>query len=220
MRDFSIVDLGLLIAATRWTIVLALIAFAGGAIGGSLLAAMRVSRIAALRSIGRVYILLFQGTPLLMQIFLAYFGLALLGLDVPQVVAAAIAFTAYASAFLAEIWRGSIEAIPRQQWEGAASLGLDRFEQMRHVIVPQAFRIALPPTVGFAVQIVKNTSLTAIIGFTDLTRAAQLVNNATFQPFIVFGWAAAIYFALCFPLSALSRRLERKLNAGRRSLVG
>jgi polar amino acid transport system permease protein len=70
------------------------------------------------------------------------------------------------------------------------------------------------------VQIVKNTSLTAIIGFTDLTRAAQLVNNATFQPFIVFGWAAAIYFALCFPLSALSRRLERKLNAGRRSLVG
>jgi polar amino acid transport system permease protein len=155
-----------------------------------------------------------------MQIFLAYFGLALLGLDVPQVVAAAIAFTAYASAFLAEVWRGSIEAIPRQQWEGAASLGLDRFEQMRHVIVPQAFRIALPPTVGFAVQIVKNTSLTAIIGFTDLTRAAQLVNNATFQPFIVFGWAAAIYFALCFPLSALSRRLERKLNAGRRSLVG
>jgi polar amino acid transport system permease protein len=220
VRDFSLIEIGSLLQAAQWTVLLALIAFVGGSIGGALITWMRISRVAQVRMIAHGYILLFQGTPLLMQIFLAYFGLALLGIDVPQVVAAGIAFTAYASAFLAEIWRGSIEAIPRQQWEGSASLGLNRFEQIRHVIVPQAIRIALPPTVGFAVQIVKNTSLTAIIGFTDLARAAQLINNVTFQPFIVFGWAAAIYFGLCFPLSVVARRLERRLHAGRRSHVG
>jgi polar amino acid transport system permease protein len=220
VRNFSSGDVLLLVQAARWTVILALIAFAGGGAVGALLTWMRISPVAPLRTFARGYILLFQGTPLLMQIFLAYFGIALLGVDVPQVVAAAIAFTLYASAFFAEIWRGCIEAIPGTQWEGSASLGLTRFEQLRHVILPQAARIALPPTVGFAVQIVKNTSLAAIIGFTDLTRAAQLINNVTFQPFIAFGWAALIYFVLCFPLSTLARHLEWRLNAGRRRPVG
>jgi len=92
---------------------------------------------------------------------------------------------------------------------------MTRWEGMRWVIVPQALRLALPPTVGFLVQIVKNTSLAAIIGFTDLARAGQLINNVTFQPFPVFGTVAAIYFAVCFPLSLASRTLERRLHAGR-----
>jgi polar amino acid transport system permease protein len=219
MRDFNILDIGLLLQAARWTVLLSLLAFVGGGLLGAVVTLMRVSRLAPLRAVARGYILLLQGTPLLMQIFLAYFGLGLLAIDLPPVVAAAIALTAYASAFFAEIWRGSIEAIPKPQWEGSASMGLTRLEQMRYVIVPQAARIALAPTVGFAVQIVKNTSLAALIGFTDLARAAQLINNVTFEPFIVFGCTAAIYFALCYPLSFIARHLERRLNVGRPSLV-
>jgi polar amino acid transport system permease protein len=220
MREFSLLDVGLLLLAARWTVLLALIAFVGGGLLGAVVTLMRVSRLALVRRVAGTYILVLQGTPLLMQIFLAYFGLALLGFDLTPVVSAAIAFTAYASAFFAEIWRGSIEAIPRPQWEGSASLGLSRLEQMRYVIVPQAMRMALAPTVGFAVQIVKNTSLAALIGFTDLARAGQLINNVTFEPFLVFGWVAAIYFALCFPLSVLSRSLERRLHVGRPGLTG
>lgn len=220
MREFSFLDVGLLLLAARWTVLLALIAFVGGGLLGAVVTLMRVSRLALVRRVAGTYILVLQGTPLLMQIFLAYFGLALLGFDLTPVVSAAIAFTAYASAFFAEIWRGAIEAIPRPQWEGSASLGLSRLEQMRYVIVPQAMRMALAPTVGFAVQIVKNTSLAALIGFTDLARAGQLINNVTFEPFLVFGWVAAIYFALCFPLSVLSRSLERRLHVGRPGLTG
>jgi len=115
MRDFNILDIGLLLQAARWTVMLALIAFVGGGLLGAVVTLMRISRIALLRAVARGYILLLQGTPLLMQIFLAYFGLGLLGIDLPPVVAAAMAFTAYASAFFAEIWRGSIESIPKPQ---------------------------------------------------------------------------------------------------------
>jgi ABC-type amino acid transport system permease subunit len=104
---------------------------------------------------GRLYVELFQGMPLLMQLFLAYFGLALLGLNVSAWVAAALALTLYTSAYLAEIWRGCVEAIPKGQWEGSASLAMSFSEQLRHVIGPQAVRIAVPPTVGFLVQVVK-----------------------------------------------------------------
>lgn len=215
MRDFSLFDVVLLLQAARWTLLLSVMAFIGGGLLGAGVTALRVSRSPLLRRAANTYIVLLQGTPLLMQIFLLYFGLALAGLDIPAVVSAGLAFTLYASAFLAEIWRGAIEAIPRPQWEGAVSLGMTRWEQMRWVIVPQALRLALPPTVGFLVQIVKNTSLAAIIGFTDLARAGQLINNVTFMPFPVFGTVAAIYFAICFPLSLASRTLERRLHAGR-----
>ena len=98
----------------------------------------------------------------------------------------ASAFTMYAAAFLGEIWRGAIEAIPRQQWEAAAALPLSPAAQLRHVILPQAFRIAIPPTVGFLVQLIKGTSIASIIGFVELTRAGQLIVNVTFQPMIVY----------------------------------
>lgn len=215
MRDFGVLDIGLLLQATRWTVLLSLLAFTGGALLGAVVTVLRISRFAALRNLAGGYILLLQGTPLLMQLFLAYFGLGLLGLDLPSMVAAALALTTYAGAFFAEIWRGTIESIPKPQWEGAASIGLNRFEQLYYVIIPQAVRIALPPTVGFMVQIVKNTSLASLIGFTDLARAAQLINNVTFQPFQVFGVTAVVYFALCFPISLLARSLERRLHVGR-----
>jgi polar amino acid transport system permease protein len=117
-----------------------------------------------------------------------------------------------ASAFLGEIWRGCIEAVPRGQCRGqteaATAIGLRHAGRMAHVVLPQAVKLAIAPTVGFLVQRIKSTSLAAIIGFTELTRAGQIVNNATIRPFVVFAIAAAPYFVICWPISLLSRYLE------------
>jgi polar amino acid transport system permease protein len=203
-----------LIMAAQWTVLLSLIAFAGGALVGLPIALMRVSPSHALRIVAGGYIQLIQGTPLLILLFLTYFGLGILGYKLAPLVAAGLALTLYAAAFLGEIWRGCIEAVPRTQWEASDCLGLDRFQQYAYVILPQAFRMAIPPTVGFMVQIVKNTSLASVVGFVELARAGQIVNNSTFEPFIIFCIVAAIYFAMCYPLSLASRFLERRANAG------
>jgi polar amino acid transport system permease protein len=204
-----------LITAAQWTVLLSLIAFAGGALVGLPVALMRVSKVAALRLAASAYIQLIQGTPLLIVLFLSYFGLGIMGYKLAPLVAAGVALTLYAAAFLGEIWRGCIEAVPRTQWEASDCLGLNRFQQYAYVVLPQAMRLAIPPTVGFMVQIVKNTSLASVIGFVELARAGQIVNNSTFEPFTIFCVIAAIYFALCYPLSLVSRHLERKAHAGR-----
>jgi len=203
-----------LIMAAQWTVLLSLVAFAGGALVGLPIALMRVSPSHALRIVAGGYIQLIQGTPLLILLFLTYFGLGILGYKLTPLVAAGLALTLYAAAFLGEIWRGCIEAVPRTQWEASDCLGLDRFQQYAYVILPQAFKMAIPPTVGFMVQIVKNTSLASVVGFVELARAGQIVNNSTFEPFIIFCIVAAIYFAMCYPLSLASRFLERRANAG------
>jgi polar amino acid transport system permease protein len=215
MTQFTSVHVIYLLQAARWTILLSLIAIAGGAVLGLALALARVSKLRVLRALAVVYIQIVQGTPLLILLFLSYFGLSLVGLRLDPLVAAGISLTFYVGAFLGEIWRGCIEAVPRTQWEASDCLGLNRFQQYAYVILPQAIRIATPPTVGFMVQVVKNTSLASIIGFVELTRAGQIVNNSTFQPFLVFLLVAAIYFAICYPLSVTSRALERKMNAAR-----
>ncbi len=212
IRDFTIGEFWYLILATRWTILLSIVAFAGGSIVGFAIALMRISPSRVLRYGSTAYIKIFQGTPLLMQLYLIFFGLGLFGLQVEPWTAAAVAFTLYASAFLGEIWRGCIQAIPRGQWEGARSIALGYGQQLRFVILPQALRIAVPPTVGFLVQLLKGTSLASIIGFVELTRAAQVVNNSTFSPLTVYALVAAIYFSLCWPLSRLADRLERRLG--------
>ena len=204
-----------LVEAARWTVVLSLIAFAGGALVGLPLALMRVARSGLLRGLAGTYIQIVQGTPLLIVLFLSYFGLGIVGLKLDPLVAAGLSLTIYAAAFLAEIWRGCIEAVPKTQWEASDCLGLNTFQQYAYVILPQAVRIATPPTVGFMVQIVKNTSLASVIGFVELARAGQIVNNSTFEPFVIFAIVGAIYFAICYPLSLASRHLERKAHAGR-----
>jgi polar amino acid transport system permease protein len=215
MTQFTSVHVFYLLQAARWTILLSLIAIAGGAVLGLALALARVSKLRVLRALAIVYIQIVQGTPLLILLFLSYFGLSLVGFRLDPLVAAGISLTFYVGAFLGEIWRGCIEAVPRTQWEASDCLGLNRLQQYAYVILPQAIRIATPPTVGFMVQVVKNTSLASIIGFVELTRAGQIVNNSTFQPFLVFLFVAAIYFAICYPLSVTSRALERKMNAAR-----
>ncbi len=216
MVEFTLWDIvrNLLLAA-RWTVALSLIAFVGGGLVGLLLLVARTARWTGATGFVKGYVQLFQGTPLLMQLFLAYFGLALLGLNVSAWVAAGLALTLYASAYLTEIWRGCVAAIPRGQWEAAQSLALSFPEQLRHVVLPQALRIAVPPTVGFLVQVIKGTALASVSGFIELTKAGNMIANATFKPFTVFGLVALGYFAICWPISAWSRSLERKLNHGR-----
>ncbi len=213
-RDFDWAAFLFLLGALRWTIVLSLIAFAGGTVGGLILAVARTSRYVVLRGIAGAYIGLIQGTPVLMQLFIAFYGLAVMtGVRIDPWPAVTLAFTMYAAAFLGEIWRGAIQSIPRQQWEAAAALPLSPSAQLRHVILPQAFRIAIPPTVGFLVQLIKGTSIASIIGFVELTRAGQLIVNVTFQPMIVYPIIAVLYFALCWPLSFAALRLEGRIDA-------
>ncbi|GKT26357.1 amino acid ABC transporter permease [Acidovorax sp. SUPP3334] len=217
MVDFTLWDiLRNLLLAARWTVVLSLIAFVGGGlVGGLLLVARLTGGRAAERAVG-LYVQVFQGTPLLMQLFLSYFGLALVGLNVSAWTSAAVALTLYTSAFLVEIWRGSVASVPRGQWEASGSLALSFGEQMRHVILPQAIRIATAPTVGFLVQVVKGTALASVIGFVELTKAGGMIANATFKPFVVFACVALFYFALCFPVSLYAQHLERKFHGHRR----
>ncbi|MFC7052069.1 amino acid ABC transporter permease [Hansschlegelia quercus] len=218
MIEFSNWDiLRNLLLAARWTVVLSLVSFVGGGIVGLGLLFMRISRSRWPRLFAGAYVELFQGTPLLMQLFLAFFGLALFGINVPAWLAAGVALILWTAAFLAEIWRGCVESIAKGQWEASASLGMGRMQQMRYVVLPQAMKIAIPPTVGFSVQVVKGTSLTSIIGFVELSKAGTIVTNATFLPFTVYGYVALIYFVLCFPLSKSSQYLERKLNVAHRN---
>ncbi|CUX39993.1 Amino acid ABC transporter permease [Agrobacterium deltaense Zutra 3/1] len=214
LRTFGWNEFGFLLTALQWTVLLTIIALIGGGIVGFFVALARISNFKALRIAAGTYIQVIQGIPVLMILFLSYYGLSLAGLELPPLFAAGASMTIYTSGYLAEIWRGCIQAVPKQQWEASESLALTRAQQYRYVILPQAIRISLPPTVGFAVQVVKNTSIASIIGFVELARAGQLINNATFQPFRVFVAVAVLYFIVCYPLSQLSRWLERRLHAG------
>jgi polar amino acid transport system permease protein len=216
MLEFTFWDiLSNLLIATQWTLVLSAIAFVSGGIVGLILLFMRTSQLMPLQSFTKLYVEFFQGTPLLMQLFLFFFGVALFGVDVSPWLAAWLALMFWTSAFLTEIWRGCVEAVPRGQWEASSSLALSYVEQMRYVILPQAARIAVAPTVGFSVQVIKGTALASIIGFVELTKAGTELNNATFRPFLVYSLVALIYFCLCFPLSWCAKQLEVRLNVAR-----
>jgi len=217
MISFSLWDIVRnLLLAWRWTIVLSLVTFVLGGTLGLIILFMRTSRQAWLRQVARLYIELFQGTPLLMQLFLVFFGIALFGIEVPAWLAAGMALMLWSASYLAEIWRGCVEAIPKGQWEASSVLAMSYFQQMRHIVLPQALRIAIAPTVGFGVQIIKSTAVTSIIGFIELSKAGTVITNATFRPFTVFAIVGVFYFVLCWPLSKYSQSLERKYNAAHR----
>jgi len=217
MVDFTFWDIfrNLLLAA-RWTVVLSLIAFIGGGLVGALLLVARLTRIGWVDRLVGAYVQVFQGTPLLMQLFLAYFGIGLFGINVSAWFSVTLALTLYTSAFLTEIWRGCVVAIPKGQWEAAQSLALSFGELLRHVVIPQATRMAIAPTVGFMVQVIKGTALASVVGFVELTRAGNMISNVTYQPFTVFACVALMYFALCYPISLYAKFLERKIHASSR----
>ncbi|MBY4612385.1 amino acid ABC transporter permease [Rhizobium redzepovicii] len=205
-----------LLIGLKWTVLLSAVGFVCGCIAGLGVALARVSGNPLLERLTAGYIAVFQGTPLLMQLFVVYYGLALLGLMLDSWVAVAIGLTLHASAYLGEIWRGSIEAVPRGQTEAAKALSLRYVSRMRDVILPQALRISLPATIGFLVQLIKGTSLASIVGFTELTRAGNIISNQIFQPLTVFGVVGILYFLMCCPLTILGAHLERKFAASAR----
>jgi polar amino acid transport system permease protein len=214
--SFTLTHLLYLFTAIGWTLVLSGLAFALGAAGGFAVMLARISPRAWLRWIAIAYVECIQGIPLLILLFIVYFGLSVYGFSLPSLVAAGLAMMIYVSAYLGDIWRGCIEAMPKPQWEAAECLAFSRWQTLRLVIIPQAVRLSLPPTVGFLVQIIKMTSLASVIGFVELTRAGQIINNTIFQPFLIFSIVGAFYFALCYPLSRWSEAMENKLNVGNR----
>lgn len=201
-----------LVQGAGWTIILSLLGFVGGTIVGLPVALGRMSRHRVLSVGTSLYVQLIQGIPLPVIMFVVYFGLSIYGYNVSALVAAGVAMTLYSSAYLGEIWKGCIQSVPKTQWEAGECLALTGLQRFTYVILPQALKIAVPPTVGFLVQIVKNTSYSVVIGFFDLTYSAKILNNATFQPFVVFTFAALLYFIVCYPLSVYAKRFERRLN--------
>ncbi|WP_342893888.1 amino acid ABC transporter permease [Roseibium sp. AS2] len=215
-KPFGIV-LFQLLEATQFTIYLSLVAFLGGGLIGLAVTAARVSPLRYLRRIFTVYTWLFQSVPLLMLLFLLGLGVPhLFSVSVDPWYAAGVALTLYTSAYLSEVWRGAITAVPTGQHEGGKALGLTFPQIMVLIILPQAFRLAIAPTVGFMVQIIKGTSLAYIIGFHDLMTVGKRWANSPVpgtQPFVIYPIMAMIYFSLCFPLSLWSRRLEERLGS-------
>jgi polar amino acid transport system permease protein len=210
IRQFGLHEVLAILSGIQSTIVLSLVAFAGGGIVGLVIALLRTAEARPLQRFAGAYIDFFQGTPLLMQLFLVFYGLPVFGFHVNAWVAVTIGLTLHASAFLGEIWRGGIQAVPRGQTEAARALGLRYRDRMVSVVLPQAIRLSVAPTVGFMVQLIKGTSLAAIIGFVELSRSAQIVASTTYKPLIAYGLAAIFYFVLCFPLSRVSAGLERR----------
>jgi polar amino acid transport system permease protein len=216
MVEFSLWDIYRnLLIASQWTIYLSLIAFVLGGLVGLALLFLRLSSSKTASFLVSSYVQLFQGTPLLMQLFLSYFGLALLGFKTSAWFAASLALTLYTSAFLSEIWYGCVKAIPKGQWEASTALAMGFYARLRYIILPQALKIAVPPTVGFLVQVIKGTALASVIGFIELTKAGGMIANATFQPFVVYSAVGILYFVLCYPISLYAKGLERKLNHAR-----
>jgi polar amino acid transport system permease protein len=202
-----------LLIATQWTIILSLIAFVVGGIVGFIITLMRISANKWIRGISWIYVEFLQGTPLLLQLFLVFFGLSVVfGINLSPLQAATLALTGFTSAFLADIWRGSIAAIPQGQWEAGKAIGFGYFKQLQLIILPQAMKLSIAPTVGFLVQVIKGTSLASIIGFSEVSRVAAQINNVTLKSLLVFSLAGLIYFALCYPLSTWSQQLEKKLS--------
>lgn len=211
MIEFTFWDIARnLLLAARWTVLLSIVAFIGGGIVGLAILIARIDGRSWVRRPAEWYIGLFQGTPLLLQLFLIFFGLPRLGLRIDPWLTAVLGLTLCASAFLAEIWRGGVEALPRGQWEASASLGLHYWRQLQLIILPQVLSMTRAPTVGFLVQLVKSTALTSIIGFEELLRTANAINNATFEPFTVYGCVALIFFVICFPLTRYVDALEKR----------
>ena len=214
--NFSIVHIQVLLNGLLWTVILSLISFVFGGLVGFALALGGISKNRVVAGVVNSYISLVQGTPVLILMFVIYFGLPITGVEVSSLVAASVAMVIFSSAFLGTIWRASLQSVARTQWEAADCLALSGWQRMGLVILPQAVRIATPPTVGFMVQIVKNTSLASVIGMAEVTYIAKQVNASTFQPFTTYLVIALFYFSICFPLSVLSRRFERIYSVSRR----
>jgi polar amino acid transport system permease protein len=205
--------------ASRWllldsfltTLFLSAIAIIVGTVLGALVSVLRALNIGIINIILRVYVEVFRGNPLLMQLFFVYFGLPMLGLGVDKFWAAFSAISLYTGAYVAEVLRAGVEAVPRGQVEAATALGLSFGQRLWYVVRPQALRVALPPLVGVYVLVVKDTSLATVIGYNELMRRAMELLLQYGRPLEVLLTVGCLYFVICFPISKFSEWLERRL---------
>jgi L-cystine transport system permease protein len=193
------------------TIKFALYSMCFGLVAAVVLALMGISRNRALVGIGRAYVSVMRGTPLLVQIFVIYYGLPSLGISLDPTPAGVIALSANVAAYLSESMRGAILGIHSGQWLAAYSLGLSRAQTLRYVIGPQALRIAVPSLSNSLISLIKDTSLVSVITVTELLRSAQEVIAATYQPLPLYLAAAFVYWVLCSVLELVQRRFEKRL---------
>ncbi|MGF6771236.1 cystine transport system permease protein [Paraburkholderia sp. GAS199] len=193
------------------TVKFAVLSMIFGLIAGAVLAVMGVSHNRVLNWIARVYVSVFRGTPLLVQIFVIYYGLPSLGISLDPTPAGVIALSANVAAYLSESMRGAILGIHDGQWLAAYSLGLSRRQTLRYVIAPQALRIAVPSLSNSLISLIKDTSLVSVITVTELLRSAQEMIASTYQPLPLYLAAAAVYWVLCQLLEWVQRWYERRL---------
>ena len=161
-----------------------------------------------------LYIEVIRDSPLLMQLYLVFFALPLLGLDVPIFAAGVATLMINASAFMAEIVRAGIQSVGKDQWDAAQGLGMGYPQVMRWVVMPQAIRVMIPPGVGLLIGLIKDSSVISVISYLELTRVGQILTEKTFLSFQVFGIVAGLYFVVCYPLSRLALYVERRLKVG------
>ena len=212
--QITFADILLILKGTGITLSLCLCAILLGAVIGMVIGIMRASKITILRGISFIYIYIIRGTPLLMQLFLVYYGLPLLiGYSIPAFTTAVLGLTLYTGAYLAEIVKSGIWAIDKGQSEAAAALGMTKWQEFFKIILPQAMRVIIPPGTGFFIALIKDSSLVSAIGFTELARAGKLIISRTFEPFSVYLIIAAVYFIICYALSKYSNKIEKKMRS-------
>ena len=201
-----------LLKGALYTVVLSLGGMFFGLLLGFALALARLYAIAPVRGLARVYVSFFRGTPLLVQLFIIYYGLPQLGLELSPLLAALIGFSLNMAAYTSEILRAAIASIDKGQWEAAASIGMSRSQALMRAILPQAARTALPPLGNSFISLVKDTALAATIQVPEVFRQAQLITARTLEIFTMYLAVALIYWVLATLLAHVQARLEARVN--------
>ncbi|GAB6467156.1 MULTISPECIES: amino acid ABC transporter permease [Bacillus] len=200
-----------LLKGLEQTLLIALFTIIISTIGGILFGIVRTSKITILRFISRTYIELFRSIPILVWLFLFFFGLPIaLGIDVSSTVAAITALSLWGITEIGEIVRGALQSLPKDQVEAGKSIGLNKKQLYQYVLIPQAIRRMIPATINIFIRIIQTTSLTVLIGVTEVIKAGQQIIERTGEAFLIYGCLFIFYFLLCYPLSIWSRKLETR----------
>jgi cystine transport system permease protein len=201
-----------MLTGAGYTVIFALASMVGGLLIGFPVALLRMAKSAALRWPATLYVSVMRGTPLLVQIFVIYYGLPSIGIEFTPVTAGILALSLNAGAYLSESLRGAIDSIHPGQWRASFSLGLGHRQTLQHIILPQAMRVAVPSMSNTLISLIKDTSLVSVITMTELMLTTKEVIATTFRPLPLYLAAAALYWCMSLAFEALQRRLETRLN--------
>lgn len=201
-----------LLKGTAYTLLFAIGAMVGGLIVGAIIAVLRLSSVKLLQWPAAVYVSLMRGTPLLVQIFIIYYGLPAIGIQFEPITAGILALSLNTGAYLSETMRGAINGVDRGQWEAAFSQGMNYWHTLHYIVWPQALRLAVPSLSNSLISLIKDTSLVSVIAVTELMLATKEVISTTFQPFPLYVAAAAIYWCLSLVFEQVQRLLEKRFQ--------